>query len=119
MWCYQTIAQRVGAEKYKNYIKSINYGSLPKSFDVQRFWLNGTLKVNAFEQVDFLKRLYRQELPFSPHSFNVLKEIMLVEKTADYSLFAKSGWAPSDKSPAGWYVGYIESNKGTWFLLQT
>ena len=116
VWCYQLLAKKVGVDKYKTYINAMNYGSLPESFDVQRFWLDGTLKVSALEQIAFLKHLYRQELPFRIRSFKVLKEIMLVEKTTDYTLFAKSGWAPNGKKPVGWYIGYIESKKGTWFF---
>ncbi|AJQ94763.1 class D beta-lactamase [Gynuella sunshinyii] len=116
VWCYQDIAKKVGAEKYKDYIKAMNYGTLPDKFDLQNFWLDGTLKLTAFEQINFLKRLYHHELPFSPKAFIVLKDIMLVENTENYSLFAKSGWARRVESPVGWYVGYIENNTGTWFF---
>ena len=116
VWCYQEIAKKVGVEKYRTYTKAMNYGVLPNNFDVQNFWLDGTLKLTAYEQVDFLKRLYRHDLPFSAKAFNVLKEIMLAEKTQNYSMFAKTGWARRVESPVGWYVGYAESTTGTWFF---
>ncbi|MDW6002526.1 class D beta-lactamase [Vibrio mangrovi] len=116
VWCYQEIAKKVGAEKYKTYVKAIHYGHLPNTFDLTQFWLDGTLKLNAYEQVAFLKQLYHQKLPFSTKSFNVLKEVMLAEKTENYSMYAKSGWARRVKNPVGWYVGYLETKNGTWFF---
>ncbi|SBS37736.1 Beta-lactamase OXA-2 precursor [Marinomonas spartinae] len=116
VWCYQDIAKKVGAEKYKAYIKAMHYGALPDQFDVQTFWLDGTLKLTAYEQVNFLKRLYHHELTFSDNAFHVLKDIMLAEKTENYSMYAKSGWARRVESPVGWYVGYVESRSGVWFF---
>ncbi|WP_428243514.1 class D beta-lactamase [Gynuella sp.] len=116
VWCYQEIAQNVGITKYKEYISAMNYGTLPDNFDLQNFWLDGTLKLSAYEQIHFLKRLYQHELPFSPKAFNVLKDIMLAENTEKYSMFAKSGWARRVENPVGWYVGYIKSPTGTWFF---
>lgn len=116
VWCYQEIARKVGIEKYKKYINSMNYGTLPNDFDLQTFWLDGTLKLSAYEQVNFLKRLYHHDLPFSTKAFDVLREVMLAEKTENYSMFAKSGWARRVENPVGWYVGYIEGASGTWFF---
>ena len=116
VWCYQEIAKKVGVEKYKTYIKSLNYGYLPDTFDITQFWLNGTLKLSAYEQIEFLKKLYQQALPFSPKSFNVLKKVMLAEKTENYSMYAKSGWAIRVNSPVGWYVGYVVNEGETWFF---
>lgn len=116
VWCYQIIAKKVGAEKYKTYIKGLNYGHLPDTFDITQFWLDGTLKISAYEQIEFLKQLYQQALPFSQNSFNVLKKVMLAEKNENYAMYAKSGWAIRVSSPVGWYVGYVVTKTGTWFF---
>lgn len=116
VWCYQEIAKKVGVEKYKTYIKAMNYGHLPNAFDITQFWLDGTLKLSAYEQIEFLKQLYQQALPFSPKAFNVLKKVMLTEKNDNYSMYAKSGWAVRVNNPVGWYVGYVVTKSGTWFF---
>jgi beta-lactamase class D len=46
---------------------------------------------------------------------DVLKEIMQVEKNAEYSLYAKSGWATTTPQ-VGWYVGFVETGAGTWLF---
>jgi len=116
VWCYQEIAKKVGVEKYRTYINAMSYGQLPDIFDITQFWLDGTLRLSAYEQIKFLKQLYRQSLPFSVKSYNVLKKVMLVEETENYSMYAKSGWARRVKKPVGWYVGYVVTKNGTWFF---
>ena len=48
----------------KEYLTRIQYGNADLSGGVDRFWLDGALRISAMEQVDFLRKLYRNELPF-------------------------------------------------------
>lgn len=41
---------------------------------------------------------------------------MIEEKNAEYTLRGKTGWAQRIKPQIGWYVGYIETSKDTWFF---
>jgi beta-lactamase class D len=116
VWCYQQIAERVGKEKYRRYLQAVEYGALPQEFDLATFWLEGTLRVSALEQVAFLKKVVMRTLPFDPSAYDTLREVMLAESTADYSLYAKTGWAVRTAPQVGWYVGYVEAASGTWFF---
>lgn len=116
VWCYQDIARKVGREKYRGYLDAMSYGKLPVPFDTENFWLNGSLRLSAFEQVEFLEKLYSKHLPFDDRAFEITKEIMLVETTPSYSLYAKTGWAPYGSEPVGWYVGYVDTGKDVWFF---
>ncbi len=93
----------------------IDYGNQTVGSDVERFWLNGDLQISTAEQIEFLRRLYEYELPFSREHVNVLKDIMLIEKNDQYSLYAKSGWATITPQ-VGWFVGFVEAGAQTWFL---
>lgn len=116
VWCFQELARRVGAAKYKHYLATSAYGELHEPFGETTFWLDGSLKISAIEQVKFLKKVYRRSLPFKDSSYNSLRQIMLVEQNSEYALRAKTGWATKSNPPIGWYVGYIETRKGTWFF---
>lgn len=116
VWCYQQIAARVGKEKYRHYLQVAEYGALPPEFDLTTFWLEGTLRISALEQVAFLKKVVLRTLPFSPAAYDTLRDIMLAESAADYSLYAKTGWAVRTDPQVGWYVGYVETARGTWFF---
>ena len=65
LWYYRELALGVGAERMKEYVTKLNYGNRDTSGGIDRFWLNTTLKISADEQVEFLKALYKEELPFS------------------------------------------------------
>ena len=116
VWCFQTIAKAIGAEKYTRYLKRVNYGDLPKLFKVDEFWLDGSLKLNSYEQTEFLKKVYKEDPAFSSSAYKTLKEIMLVERSSAYSIYAKTGWSPYGNSPVGWYVGYVETGEEIWFF---
>ena len=114
VWCYQDLARRVGVEKYQSYLQKISYGELQEPFDGETFWLDGSLKISAMEQVEFLKKVYLRTLPFSPSSYETLRQIMLAEQTAAFSIRAKTGLASSAKPKIGWYIGYVETSTDVW-----
>ncbi|XPV69853.1 MAG: class D beta-lactamase [Halarcobacter sp.] len=112
VWCYQRFAKKIGNDKYLAYLKELHYGNEKTGSDVTTFWLEGDLKISTFEQIDFLKRLYNNDLPFKQKYINITKKILTVEKTKEYTIKAKSGWS----GKIGWYVGYVKSKKGVWFF---
>ena len=115
VWCYQEIARKVGSEKYEAVLAQIDYGNHATGSHVDLFWLNGDLRISAAEQIEFLRKLYNHELPFRREDVDVLNDIMQVETNAEYSLYAKSGWATTTPQ-VGWYVGFVETSAGTWLF---
>jgi len=65
VWFYQQLARKIGEEKMKYYIKLNHYGSEDISGSIDKFWLDGGLKISADEQIEFLKKIYRNEVKFS------------------------------------------------------
>ncbi len=94
-------------------VSAANYGNqtIGSPDAIDSFWLEGELRITPQQQIEFLQRLYRNELPFSEEAIAIVKDIMIVERTPNYTLRAKSGWAgfgESDQPQIGWYVGYLE-----------
>ena len=117
VWCYQFFARNIGLEKYNEYLKKLHYGNEKAAPDLERFWLDGALRISAYEQIAFLKKLYKNDVPFHKEHIDLLKSIMIDEQGKDYVLRAKTGWAvPKDAEHHGWYVGYVESSKGVYFF---
>jgi beta-lactamase class D len=113
----QEKAERVGAEKMKAYVEGLNYGNRDTSGGLTRFWLNSSLRISADEQIEFLKALYREQLPVSKRTFGIFKEIMVLEETPDYKLSAKTGGGPAGEGKAlGWFVGYLETRGNVYFF---
>ncbi len=116
VWCFQELARRVGAEKYRTYLHRSAYGALHEPFEVTTFWLDGALEISAIEQVAFLRQVYQRTLPFSASSYDALRQIMLVEQTPAFTLRAKTGWATRIEPHVGWQVGYVEVPGDVWFF---
>lgn len=119
VWCYQELAQRIGTARYQQWLKKINYGNAMPQPGLTTFWLSGDLRISAQQQITFLKKLYKHELPCKAASYDALRRIMLVEEKPGYRLYAKTGWAGYGEKATpqiGWYVGYLETGTDVWFF---
>ncbi|BAY35285.1 beta-lactamase (plasmid) [Nostoc carneum NIES-2107] len=118
VWFYQVLARRIGHERMNKFIQQVGYGNrqigTPEQID--KFWLEGPLKITARQQIEFLERLQRQDLPFSQRTFDLVKDIMIYESTPDYVLRGKTGLATSVTPNFGWFVGYLEQNNNVYFF---
>lgn len=61
-WYFQRIAQRLGAQREREYMVRFNYGNADTSSGATDFWDGGSLKVSPDEQMLFLRRFFRDEL---------------------------------------------------------
>ncbi|MBE9209372.1 class D beta-lactamase [Nostoc sp. LEGE 06077] len=118
VWFYQVLARRIGHERMQQFINQVGYGNrqvgTPEQID--KFWLSGPLQITPKQQIEFLQRLYSRELPLSQRTFDLVQDIMIFEKTPNYILRAKTGWATSVKPNIGWFVGYLEQNNNVYFF---
>lgn len=106
---FHTVAKRIGLESYRDKLNDFGYGNADPGDSIdQRFWLTGPLGVSPIEQVEFLRKLIDGALPVSDRSFELVKSMIQIEETDEYSLYAKSGWAGPDDPQIGWWVGWVE-----------
>ncbi|MCL4128196.1 UNVERIFIED_CONTAM: hypothetical protein GTU68_003013 [Idotea baltica] len=115
VWFYQEIANRVGAEKMKQFLSSAKFGNGDISRGLDMFWLEGGFRITPIAQVEFLKELYKEEVPFSERSIGIVKDIMIEEETSDYVLRAKTGWALKPIE-IGWWIGWVERDDNVYFF---
>lgn len=115
VWYYQEIARRVGYERMQHFIDTLGYGNRDLSGGVDLFWLTGGLRISQVEQIDLLKRLYNEELPFSKRAMKIMKDIFVMEDTLGYKLSGKTGWGEQDGKQIGWLVGYVERDGNVYY----
>lgn len=120
---FQAIARRIGRDTMQRWIDSIGYGhryTAPKlsKENVDTFWLDNSVKVTADEELGLVKKLYFEQLPFRKKTTqDVVKDLLIQEKNANYTLAYKTGWAFRENGNAlGWLVGWIEENKHPYFF---
>jgi len=107
-WYDALVAQRVGKVRMQRGVEAAGYGNGDLSGPLTSFWLDGGLRISQEEQIDFLRRLYQGDLPFSKRAIDTVKEIAIVEQTEEYTLSGKTGLATVGDVDIGWFVGYVE-----------
>jgi beta-lactamase class D len=116
VWYYQELARRIGEKQMQHYISLNQYGNQNISGGIDMFWLDGGLRISADEQIEMLKKLYHNKLEFSQRSMDIVKRIMIYDKTDEYTIRAKTGWALRIEDQVGWFVGYVEKSSDIYFF---
>lgn len=117
LWYYIDVARKVGAQRMQKYVTQFKYGNGDTSGGIEQFWRNSSLQISAEEQVDFLRRFYTEKLSISKPSTAIVKDILLLEHTANYRLSGKTGAAPREKGGTfAWFVGYLERDGNVYFF---
>lgn len=115
-WVFIELAKKIGKKNYTKYLNACRYGNLDLSMKDTDFWNFGRFGISPQNQVIFLKAVYEEKLPFSKRNYEILKRVMIVEKTNDYTIRAKTGWTRDGGIDSGWWVGYVESRENTYFF---
>lgn len=113
VWVYQGFAKQIGEEKARRYLQQIQYGNADPTTDHGGdYWIDGNLRITAYEQIAFLEKLYRNTLPFRIEHQRLVKDVMINEAGRDWILRAKTGW----EGRMGWWVGWVEWPSGPVFF---
>lgn len=112
IWVYEKFAKEIGQDRARDYLRKLNYGNQDPTTARGNYWVDGNLAVSAYEQISFLKKLYRNELPFRIEHQRLVKDIMIVEAGRDWILRAKTGW----EGGMGWWLGWVEWPTGAVFF---
>jgi beta-lactamase class D len=121
VWFYQVLARRVGPESMQKWVTAAQYGNqkIGAPTDIDKFWLQGELRITPQEQIQFLRRLHGNTLPFGKETIAKVKDLMIMEQTPDYTIRGKTGWAgfgDSTQPQIGWLVGYVEKGPEVYFF---
>ena len=111
LWVYERFARELGEQRETAYLRKTGYGNALAT-GKEPFWVDGGLEISALEQVAFLQRLYRNQLPFDVAHQRLVKDVMVNEAGADWILRAKTGWS----GRLGWWVGWVERPNGAVFF---
>jgi beta-lactamase class D len=113
---YQLFARQLGEARERAYLEKIGYGNADPSGGLEVFWLEGKLRITAHQQIDFLRRLHRNELPFQVEHQRLVKDVIVIEAGRSWILRAKTGWQARLTPNTGWWVGWVEHPEGAVFF---
>ena len=84
VWYFQRIAQRLGLERERDYLRKVGYGNQDAGGDLTHFWLGDALAISPLEQQRFLLDLYADRLPLSKPALASLALLTFVNTWNDY-----------------------------------
>ena len=119
---YQEVARRIGKDTMQHWLDTLGYGQRYGKFtltnNIDTFWLDNSLKVTADEQLGLVKKLYFDQLPFFKSTQKAVRNLMLQQANANYTLSYKTGWGfKTDGTAVGWIAGWIEENRHPYFFV--
>ena len=128
LWFAQQVTAALGLERFQRYIDGFDYGNRDLSGDAGKdnglslSWVGSSLKISPREQVAFLRKMVRRELPLSPQAYEMTSRIMApVTLSNGWTVQGKTGTASpvrvdGDGAGAlqyGWYVGWASKGGRT------
>lgn len=128
VWFSRQITPLLGVKILTDYAVSMGYGNADFSGDfgqsnaLERAWMTSSLEISPREQVSFLSRMIRYDLPVSSSSVDRTREIIEFADTAGHwRVWGKTGAAfPREATGRfdyargwGWFVGWAERDGTT------
>ena len=115
VWYFRELARDIGAVRMQRYLQGIDYGNADISGGLTQFWLGSSLRISAQEQVRFLTRLERGELPFPQDTRDIVYKNITVAEKNGVVLMGKTGSRLQDgRWTLGWFVGIVKKPRGTY-----
>jgi beta-lactamase class D len=113
VWFYQEVARRIGARRMAAWIARLGYGNR-KSGVIDRFWLDGPLRISAVQQVEFLRGLHGGQLPVRRAHADLALRLIELERGPGWLLRGKTGGCRDRDRSVGWLVGSTERGGRRW-----
>jgi beta-lactamase class D len=120
VWYSQQITKALGAERFARYVRDFHYGNEDVSGDpgkdngLTNAWLSSSLEISSLEQLRFLRKIVRRELPASAHAYEMTQTLIDIgPQPGGWRVYGKTGAGMSknpdgtiaEGQPWGWFVG--------------
>lgn len=125
VWYSQVLTRELGMRRFQTMVDALGYGDRDLSGDpgkdngLTHAWLSSSLRISPAEEVAFLRRLIRRQLPVSRRAMDLTVETMprftgaggwaVTGKTGAGSQRGAKGLAEANK-PFGWFVGWAQKD---------
>lgn len=128
VWYSQQITKALGKERFSRYVREFQFGNEDVSGDpgkdngLTNAWLSSSLEISPREQLAFLRKIVRRELPVSSHAFEMTTTLVDIGVLpSGWHVYGKTGTGASKNpdrtvgmaQPWGWFVGWATKGDRT------
>lgn len=116
---YQEIARRIGPVKMQEWVNKLQFGHMDiRKETMDNFWLKGKSEITPYQELNFIERLVKNELPIKPSTAHKMRDLMLIASdSSGLEMRGKTGWGIVGDQNIGWFVGYVERADGECFVF--
>jgi beta-lactamase class D len=128
VWFFQRTAAAIGEARMRAQLAALRYGDMDVRGDIKTFWLDdGSLEISAAQQLDFLTRMARHDLPIAPAHIDTVWHLLAADPvrlqqrlpagetwpTTTAKISAKTGTADG----VSWWVGRLDGPRGNYVFV--
>lgn len=126
VWYSQVLTQQLGMDKFKSYLKKLDYGNQDASGGITESWLSNSIQISPIEQVALLQKLVDNKLPVSLKAQQMTKAIISHGDLVGWNLYGKTGsgyllnadGSLNRERKNGWFVGWLNKGERNVFFAQ-
>lgn len=117
VWFSQRITPKLGKDRFQKYLNEFDYGDKDLSEGITTAWITSPasgkgLKISPYGQIDFMKKLWKNQLPVSQRAMKLTQDITFLETSPKgYRFSGKTGsnfFDQDRKVRMGWFVSHIQ-----------
>jgi beta-lactamase class D len=121
VWYSQQVTTFLGEDRFRRYVTQFDYGNADVAGDADkhngltRAWLSSSLKISPLEQLVFLEKIVKRQLPVTAHAYDMTSRITAFGVLANgWEVHGKTGMGFPTKADGsrdadhacGWFVGW-------------
>lgn len=121
VWFSQRLTPKLGEKKIQKYLNAFGYGNKNIQAGLTDAWLKSAadpenaLSLNAYEQLNFMKKLWKNTLPASQSSMEVTRKLTYLETSkSGFKLSGKTGSNIFDEDNSkqfGWFISHVSNGE--------
>lgn len=123
LWVSYQITDKLGMKNIQDYLKKFQYGNQDfsgnpgKDDGLMTAWRGTSLKISAKEQLNFLNKFLKYQLPVSKNAIDNTKENMFLDLTANGNKFYGKTGSSEKQFGQGWFIGFVEKKKLPYIII--
>lgn len=115
-WYFQNVSDLVRNKNYEFFLKHLDVTNLNYNWKEKYYWHFGNLKSNPEQQINFFRKLDKQELLFDKKHQQYLFDSMLTIKKPNYSIYGYETYNVYKGERIDWWVGVLKTKDNTYYF---